>query len=115
MGPGPGLCLLLLRTSPLALPLYPKVLVVRRTSARLDRQTPCTAHTRHQPDTRAANERMRVPNASSRSGLVLSDSNRTATSAECSCDGCIALQTARSDCRRGTLRTETKGCRASWR
>ncbi|KAJ7318967.1 hypothetical protein DFH08DRAFT_891160 [Mycena albidolilacea] len=130
MGPGPGLCLLLLRTSALALPLYPEVLIVRHPSARLGRRTPCTAHTRHRPDTRAANERTRVPNASSRMGLVLSDSTRTATSAECSRGGCIvrlepertnepiaaeALQTARPDCRRGILRTETEGCRASWR
>ncbi|KAJ7336874.1 hypothetical protein DFH08DRAFT_877653, partial [Mycena albidolilacea] len=89
MGPGPGPCLLLLRTSSLALPLYPEILVVRHPSARLGRRTPCTAHTRHQPDTCATNEQTQVPNASSRAGLVLSNSNRTATSAECSCDGCI--------------------------
>ncbi|KAJ7362641.1 hypothetical protein DFH08DRAFT_841284 [Mycena albidolilacea] len=101
MGPGPGLCLLLLRTSALALPLYPEVLIVRHPSARLGRRTPCTAHTRHRPDTRAANKRTRVPNASSR--IVLSDSTRTATSAECSRGGCIVrLEPERTDCRRGT-------------
>jgi hypothetical protein len=89
MGPGPGLCLLLLRTSPLALPLYPKVLIVRRTSARLDRRTPCTAHTRHRPNTRAANERTVTRGACVACRRQPNCNPRTATSAECSCDGCI--------------------------
>ncbi|KAJ7354702.1 hypothetical protein DFH08DRAFT_855739, partial [Mycena albidolilacea] len=106
MGPGPGLCLLLLRTSPLALPLYPEVLIVRHPSARLDRRIICTAHTRHRPDTRAANKRTNCDECRMQLRWLYCPT-RARTNERTDPITAEALRTARTDCCRGTLRTET--------